>query len=116
MGAEYSQAAPSCQHHKAADRLVTIENCSLDEEVTFSREAMMRVDSDSGNKLDLAEGDVLTVRDCLYALILQSSNQTANALAEHVAGSIEAFADKMNEKAASLGCQESPFCDALRPS
>lgn len=108
-GQNIHKQLPPASITKLLTALVTIENCSLDEEVTFSREAMMRVDSDSGNKLDLAEGDVLTVRDCLYALILQSSNQTANALAEHVAGSIEAFADKMNEKAASLGCQESHF-------
>ena len=108
-GQNIHKQLPPASITKLLTALVTIENCSLDEEVTFSREAMMRVDSDSGNKLDLAEGDVLTVKECLYVLILQSSNQTANALAEHVAGSIEAFADKMNEKAASLGCQESHF-------
>ena len=42
-------------------------------------------------------------------MLLQSSNQAANALAEHVGGSREAFADMMNEKAASLGCRESHF-------
>lgn len=42
-------------------------------------------------------------------MLLQSSNQAANALAEHVAGSREAFADMMNEKAEALGCRESNF-------
>ena len=43
---------------------------------------------------------MLSVKDCLYVMLLQSSNQAANALAEHVGGSREAFADMMNEKAA----------------
>lgn len=104
----HKQLAPA-SITKLLTALVVVENSSLDDMVTFSREAMQRVDSDSGNKLNMAEGDVLSVRDCLYLMILQSSNQTANALAEHVAGSIEAFADMMNEKAASLGCRESHF-------
>ena len=57
----------------------------------------------------LDEGDVLSVKDCLSVMLLQSSNQAANALAEHVAGSREAFADMMNEKAEALGCRESNF-------
>ena len=104
----HKQMAPA-SITKLLTALVVVENSDLDALVTFSRDAMLRVDSDSGNKLDLAEGDVLSVRDCLYVMILQSSNQTSNALAEHVAGSIEAFADMMNEKAKSLGCQESNF-------
>ena len=55
------------------------------------------------------EGDVLTVRDCLYALMLASANESANALACHVSGSREAFAQLMNEKAQSLGCTGSHF-------
>ena len=47
-----------------------------------------------------------SVKDCLYLLLLQSSNQAANALAEHVAGSRDAFADMMNEKVKELGCTD----------
>ena len=46
------------------------------------------------------------MKDSLSVMLLQSSNQAANALAEHVAGSREAFADMMNEKAEALGCRE----------
>ena len=81
----------------------------MDEKVTFSHDAVYNVESGSGNKLQLEEGDVLSVKDCLYVMLLQSSNQAANALAEHVGGSRETFADMMNEKAASLGCRESHF-------
>ena len=89
--------------------LVVVENASMDDQVTFSHDAVYNVEDGSGNKLQLEEGDVLSVKDCLYVMLLQSSNQAANALAEHVAGSREAFADMMNEKAASLGCRESHF-------
>ena len=94
---------------KLLTALVVVENTSMDEQVTFSHDAVYNVESESGNKLQLEEGDVLSVKDCLYVMLLQSSNQAANALAEHVGGSREAFADMMNEKAASLGCRESHF-------
>lgn len=94
---------------KLLTALVVVENTSMDEQVTFSHDAVYNVESGSGNKLQLEEGDVFSVKDCLYVMLLQSSNQAANALAEHVGGSREAFADMMNEKAASLGCRESHF-------
>ena len=94
---------------KLLTALVVVENASMDEQVTFSHDAVYNVESGSGNKLQLEEGDVLSVKDCLYVMLLQSSNQAATALAEHVGGSREAFADMMNEKAASLGCRESHF-------
>ena len=94
---------------KLLTAVVVVEKASMDEQVTFSHDAVYNVESGSGNKLQLEEGDVLSVKDCLYVMLLQSSNQAANALAEHVGGSREAFADMMNEKAASLGCRESHF-------
>lgn len=94
---------------KLLTALVVVENASMDDQVTFSHDAVYNVEDGSGNKLQLEEGDVLSVKDCLYVMLLQSSNQAANALAEHVAGNREAFADMMNEKAASLGCRESHF-------
>ena len=95
---------------KIMTALVVIENCSLDEMVTFSHNAVYNVEAGSSSA-GLDEGDVLSVRDCLYALLLKSANESANALAEHVAGSTEAFAEMMNAKAASLGCQDSHFAN-----
>lgn len=100
---------PPASITKLLTALVVAENASMDEQVVFSHDAVYNVESGSGNKLGLEEGDVLSVKDCLSVMLLQSSNQAANALAEHVAGSREAFADKMNEKAKSLGCRESNF-------
>lgn len=94
---------------KILTALVVLENCQLDETVTYSETAVNSVESDSGNKLGSVAGDKLTVEDCLYGLLLESSNQTANALAEHTAGSIEDFVALMNEKIKELGCEESHF-------
>lgn len=93
---------------KVLTALVVLEHCSLEEKVTFSHDAVYNVDSGSSNA-QIEEGDVLTVNDCLYALLLKSANEAANALAEHVAGSKEAFVEMMNKKAAELGCTESHF-------
>ena len=51
------------------------------------------------------------VRDCLYLLLMRSSNQAANALAEHVGGSRDGFVKMMNEKTAELGCENSHFAN-----
>lgn len=96
---------------KILTALIVVENSNLDDMVTFSHDAVYNVEEASGNKLQLEEGDVLSVRDCLYVMLLQSSNQAANALAEHVAGSREAFVDMMNERIAQIGCQESHFAN-----
>ena len=61
--------------------------------------------------LQVKAGDTFTVKDCLYGLLLKSANEVANGLAEHVSGSVSAFADKMNEKAASLGCTHTHFAN-----
>ena len=94
---------------KLLTALIVLEHSSLDEMVTFSETAVNSVEPDSGNKLGSVAGDQLTVEDCLYGMLLVSSNQAANALAEHVAGSISGFVDLMNEKLAELGCEESHF-------
>lgn len=94
---------------KLLTALVVLENSSLDEMVTFSDDAINNVEAGSGNSLSLAVGDQMTVEDCLYALLLKSSNQAANALAEHVGGSRDGFVEMMNTKIAELGCTSSRF-------
>lgn len=100
---------PPASITKLLTAMIVLEHCELDETVTFSQTAVNQVESDSGNKLGSAAGDQLSVEDCLYGLLMVSSNQAANALAEHTAGSIEAFVTMMNEKLAELGCVESHF-------
>ena len=80
----------------------------FDAKIKFSHDAVYNVESGSSNA-SLDEGDELTVRDCLYALLFKSANEAANALAEYVAGSREAFVELMNKEAKNLGCSNTCF-------
>ena len=64
---------------KILTALIVIENCGLDETVTFSNTAVNSLEPNS-SILGARAGDTLSVRDCLYALLLQSANEVANAL------------------------------------
>ena len=57
----------------------------------------------------MKEGETLTVRDALYAIMLSSGNDVARALAEHVSGSIDTFVDKMNSRAVEIGAYNTRF-------
>lgn len=102
---------PPASITKLLTALVVAEHCELDEIVTFSHDAVYNMEAGAGNKLSLEEGDQISVEDCLHMMLLLSSNQSANALAEHVAGSRQAFVDMMNEKIAEIGCRESHFAN-----
>lgn len=95
---------------KILTALIIIENCDLEDTVTFSHTAVNTLEP-GATILGARTRDQLSVRDCLYALLLQSANEVANALAEHCSGSIEAFAELMNRKAESLGCTNSHFAN-----
>lgn len=95
---------------KILTALIIIENCDLDDIVTFSNSAVNTLES-GATIVGARVGDQMSVRDCLYALLLQSANEVANALAEHCSGSIEAFAELMNRKAKSLGAVNSHFAN-----
>ncbi len=87
--------------------LVAIENCDLEELVTVPHEAVYM--EDKGSHIALDEGEQITVKDCLYGIMLASANDAAYALAVHVGGSIDGFAQMMNDKAKELGCVDSHF-------
>ncbi len=95
---------------KVMTALLTAENCSLDDVVTFSETATTNLESGAVT-INLTAGDQLTVEQCLYALLLKSANEVANGLAEHISGSVSAFADLMNERAAQLGCTGTHFAN-----
>lgn len=90
---------------KIMTALLTLERAALDEEVAISAAAA----STGGNMLGLAPGERILVKDLLYGLLLNSGNDAATALAEHVAGSVAAFADLMNAKAQALGMADTHF-------
>lgn len=93
---------------KIMTALLVLENCDLDDTVTFSETAVNNLEAGAVTAFTSA-GDTLSVRDCLYALLFRSANDVANALAEHVSGSIEAFSEEMNSRAKELGCLNTHF-------
>lgn len=91
---------------KILTTLIAVENCSMDEVVTFSSDAVYNTE---GSKIWRDIGEVMTMEQCLYAVMLESANECAYAVAEHVAGSMQKFVKMMNEKAKALGCKSSRF-------
>ena len=96
---------------KIMTALVTLDHCELNEEIEYSYHATHSIEYGSSS-IARTEGEILTVEESLYALMLASANECANALAEHIAGSIEEFAVLMNEKAKELGCVNTHFTNA----
>ncbi len=90
---------------KIMTAIIVIESCDLSDTVTVPREAV----GTEGSSAYLSEGEKFSIEELLYALMLQSANDAAVALALHCAGSIEAFAGKMNEKATWLGLFDTHF-------
>lgn len=86
--------------------MLALEHSSLDEIVTFSDAS---IDNTEGSGIARDYGEQMTMEECLYAIMLASANECAYAVAEHIAGSVEAFADMMNAKAAELGCVNTHF-------
>lgn len=86
--------------------MIALENSSLDELVTFSDAA---IDNTEGSGIARDYGEIMTMEDCLYAIMLASANECAYAVAEHVAGDINTFAEMMNAKAKELGCVNTNF-------
>ena len=96
---------------KIMTAILTLEQAALEETVTFSEEAVFSIESGSSAAY-VDVGEQLTVKQCLYGLMLISGNDLANGLAEHVGGSMENFAVMMTDKAKSLGCINTNFTNA----
>lgn len=93
---------------KIMTAILAIEHCNLNETATASDFAINSVPS-GYSTANIQIGETLSVKDLLYALMLQSANESAVILAEHVSGSQEAFANLMNEKAKEIGCKNTHF-------
>ena len=93
---------------KILTALVVMENCKLTDTATVSQRALDLVPSGYSNA-KLHVGEELTIKDLLYALLIPSANEAANVLAEHVSGSVEAFAEVCNNRAKELGCENLHF-------
>lgn len=93
---------------KILTAILAIENCAMNEMVEFSDEAVFSVPRDSSH-IAITPGEFLSVEDCLYGLLLASANEVANALGEHVGGSMGSFVDLMNKRAKELGAVNTHF-------
>lgn len=93
---------------KIMSALLGIENAKLSDTVTFSKQAIFDVDINS-SRIGIDVGEKLTMQQCLYAILLESANEVTYGMAEHVAGSVDAFAKMMNERAKSIGCLNTNF-------
>jgi D-alanyl-D-alanine carboxypeptidase len=91
--------------------LLALEMGNLDDMVKTSETAIEEISWDS-TSIDLEPGEEMSLRNLLYSLMVESANDAANVIAEHIAGSKEAFADLMNKKAAQLGCTGTHFANA----
>ena len=88
--------------------LLAVENARLDEEITFSNDAVFSIEQGSSN-IGMDVGQSITMEQALYGILVGSANEVANATAEHIAGSIDDFVKMMNDKAAELGCTNTHF-------
>lgn len=100
-----SEELPMASTTKIMTCIVALENSNLDDVVTVSKYASSMPDV----QLNMAAGDKFYLKDLLYSLMLESHNDTAVAIAEHVGGSVECFAMMMNAKAKELGCEHTSF-------
>jgi len=85
--------------------ILALESGMLDDVVTVSKRAARAPEV----KLRLKAGEKQRLEDLLYALMMKSSNDAAVAIAEHISGSVEAFCEKMTQKARELGAKNTVF-------
>ncbi|MDI6871989.1 MAG: D-alanyl-D-alanine carboxypeptidase family protein [Bacillota bacterium] len=92
---------------KIMTAILALERGDLRERVTIGRRPAWT----EGSTIGLRQGQVLTLRQLLYGLMMESGNDAAIAIAEHLAGSVERFVQQMNLRAQQLGCWNTSFAD-----
>ena len=88
--------------------LLALENSQLTDQVTMTETGVSGV-TDGGAHISSQLGEVFTMEQCLYAIMLASANDIALQIAEQIGGSVEAFVEKMNSRAQELGCTNTVF-------
>lgn len=91
--------------------LVAVENVELDETVTFTETGVRDVTPDSGN-IGMQLGEVMSMEDCLYAMMIYSANEVSAQIAEYVGGTEAEFINMMNRRAQEIGCTNTNFANA----
>lgn len=104
-GLNAEERLPMASTTKILTAILVIDDCDLDDRFSIPKQA----EGVEGSSVYLRAGDEYTVRELLYGLMLRSGNDCAVSLALHHSGSVEKFAQAMNEKALSLGAEHSRF-------
>ena len=99
------EALPMASTTKIMTCILALEKGDLSDPVSVSSEASAQ----PAVKLGMRSGQEFYLRDLLYSLMLESHNDSAVAIAEHIGGSVQGFADMMNAKAEELGCEDTYF-------
>ena len=97
---------------KILTALIAIENTDLDEIVTVADEAGVDQFAEDESTCGIEAGDKLTMKDLLYGMLLESGNDNAAAIAYHISGSMDDFADLMNKRAKELLATHSHFVNS----
>lgn len=100
-----SEKKPMASTTKIMTCILALEEGDLTDVVNVSEYAARQPKVHLGMQMD----EKFYLRDLLYSLMLESHNDSAVAIAEHIGGSVQAFADKMNEKAKEIGCNDTYF-------
>ena len=104
-GKNEDMVLPMASTTKIMTCILALENSELDDIVTVSDYAASMPDV----QLNIRKGEEYRMEDLLYSLMLESHNDSAVAIAEHVGGSVEGFAEMMNQKARDIGCVNTSF-------
>ena len=102
---EGNQHMPNASTTKIMTCILAIECGNMEDVVSVSSYAASMPKVRLGMNVD----DTFYLKDLLYSLMLESHNDSAVAIAEHIGGSVEGFADMMNKKAEELGCSDTYF-------
>ncbi|MDO4982571.1 MAG: D-alanyl-D-alanine carboxypeptidase family protein [Eubacteriales bacterium] len=84
--------------------------CTMDDMVTAGQDCLTGLAEDSSTA-GIVPGETMSFRDLFYCAMLHSANETCNVIGTYLAGSIDAFVERMNERAMELGCTDTHFLD-----
>ena len=110
----YEKVAPASLT-KIMSILIAIEaveagECSLSDVITAQDDCRIGMESDSSTS-DIYPGEQMKLEDLMYCAMLQSANEACNIIGTFLSGSISAFVQRMNDRAAALGCQNTHFAN-----
>lgn len=95
---------------KIMTALLAIENKPLTDQITFTNE-VNNIEPGSTH-IGIKPGEILTMEQSLYAILLASANEVSSGVAESIGGSVSQFADMMNQRASEIGCENTHFVNA----